>query len=227
MKSMLSLYCLALGWHVWGQSGISGLADVYLTPGDSLCGGAAQVVQIRANVTGLTGTGGEPAGLNAASIEIQVTGAARSWLAGALGGEASPEESFQVRITSPDQVAISGLLRWVSWTHGDTPNRDYVLGELVFSGASSSGSGELTLTGNGDLASKWWDDGSTDGDGPAELSFVTGAPLTISVPTWPGWTLDQACALWTLADVDYDFSVPADGVDILDLVELVTCRPHF
>ncbi|PIE91581.1 MAG: hypothetical protein CR997_00050 [Acidobacteria bacterium] len=226
MKLLLSAIFGLYGLFLWGQSGITGQAAVYLADGGTICNGAASIVEVRVDVTGLTGSSGEPAGLNGAEVHLTFETGARSWYARTLSGQIAPLWGFCAVSTRTDQVIASGTIKVVGWEPGDTPNGDYLVAKLVFSGPGSAASGSIAIESTGSLASKWWDDGSPDGDGPAELNFQIGTDLSISIPAWSGLSLHEGCSFWLNYDLTYDFSTPGDRVDVKDLVELVNCLPY-
>lgn len=204
------------------QSDITGSATVRVIDGGTLCNGAAAVVDIYVDVTGLTGFQSQPAGLNAFQIKFSVENLARSFFANALSAS-NEAVVFSVKASNKSNVSTSGNLTIAGWTSGDTPNRDYLVGKLVFSGSPTAGSGSITPLATGSLASKWWDDGSANGDGPSLITYSVQPALSITVPLWPGLTLLEGCSLWGDVDSQYDFSSPADIVDLIDLIDLMNC----
>ena len=217
------LFLFFLSGHGFGQSGVTGEATIHLLDGGTLCLGAARTIQILVDVRGLTGTAGEPAGLNGALIDLNPLDGARTWFARALGGQDNPP--FSAVATDATLVASSGMLKLVSWTAGDTPNDDFLVATLVFSGASAPEQGTLTIQITSELASKWWDDGSPRGDGPASMPSNPGPSLQFSIPAWTGLILGQGISFWLTSDGQYDFNAPFNHVNTLDLVELVNCLP--
>ncbi len=225
MKILLSVLFAVAAVLSWAQTGVTGQATVHLEAGGTLCNGAAQLVEVRADVTGLSGSSGEPAGLNGAEVHLTLASGAQTWYARALSGLISPSWPFKVVGTNASQVVVSGNLILAGWAAGDTPNQDYLVGQLVFSGAASSTSGEVSLQNTGTLASKWWDDGSANGDGPELMAFQTGSSLNITIPVWPGLDFLTACSLWLSSDAAYNFNGSTSVVDVMDLVELTNCMP--
>ncbi|PIE90738.1 MAG: hypothetical protein CR997_04805 [Acidobacteria bacterium] len=226
MKLFLSVLFAMAGLLCRAQTGVTGQAMVHLEAGGTLCNGAAQLVEVRADVTGLSGGSGEPAGLNGAEVHLTLASGAQTWYARALSGTVSASWPFKVVGTNASQVVVSGNLILAGWAAGDTPNQDYIVGKLVFSGASSSTSGEVSLQNTGTLASKWWNDGTLNGDGPELMAFQTGSSLNITIPVWPGLDLHTACSLWLSSDAAYNFNGSTAVIDVMDLVELTNCMPN-
>jgi len=226
VKRLFFLIICICGVLAWSQSGISGSATVHLGDGGTLCNGAARVIDVRVDVTGLEGASGEPAGLNGSMIQLNLGSGAQVWYARTLSGQIDSSWPFQAIATDTSQVIATGSIKVVGWAAGDTPNQDYLVAKLVFSGPTSATDGTIAIEPTGSLASKWWDDGSTNGDGPAELIFQVGSDLSITVPIWSGLTLQEGCFFWLNPELNYDFSVPVNTVDIKDLVELVNCLPY-
>jgi hypothetical protein len=223
--TLLGIYWFSAA-ALMGQSGISGQANVFLEDGGTWCNGAARVVQARVDVSGLSGLASEPAGLNGAVLHLQLGSAAQTWFARVLSGRVAEQWPFAMKCTDTSTVLASGMVQVVSWATGDTPEKNYLVATLVFSGPSSPSAGNLTILSSSSLASKWWDDGTANGDGPSSLEASIGPQLSITIPPWPGLTLEEACASWQSNDPGYDFGGFSGWVEVLDLVELVHCMPY-
>ncbi|PIE01904.1 MAG: hypothetical protein CSA81_09730 [Acidobacteria bacterium] len=135
----------------WAQSGVSGQATIHLEDGGTLCNGAARVVALRVKVTGLTGSSGETAGLNASLVQITLNTHVQAWYARTLDGSISSSWPFRAIATNTSQVVATGNLKVVGWAAGDTPNQDYFVAQLVFSGPETSTSGDMSLSDDNSL----------------------------------------------------------------------------
>lgn len=207
------------GLALLGQTGISGSATITVQDAGVDCLGMSRVVEIGVDVTGLTGTAGEDAALNAfcLSFDLDKTGVFASAVRGIDSdfewGFVCTEKSL---VTLTSKVTVVG---WVAWPQ-DPTHQNYHVATIRFSGTPQ----DVTLTFDPATSSL----GSRvvrlpDGDGPGPIDFNTPSPLTVTIPTAFSASLGDGLAAWLTLDPDYDFAPPTGAVDILDLVKLVSC----
>jgi len=210
---MLAFLHLAITWgFAFGQANISGTATLSLVDGGTDCNGAVSLVEVHADVTGLSGDGGM-AGINAFVLKFNLNN-------GNLFSIARPANSpipFDMVYTQKSLVGSQDSVTVIGWAaDSQAPNGSYHLLTLQFAGAA--GSVGISIDGvESNLASKF-----IGGFGPDAISLQTPPAAIFMVPDPISFHPLQALPFWLDESSFYDL-VPSGRIDMLDFVKLVTC----
>lgn len=207
----------AMGSWVFGQTGISGNAGITLEDGGLDCQGHARVVLVWLDLTGITGTNGEPAGLNAFCAAL---GMDTGHFLGAMPGA----DAQDWQMVSTDPVLANGAGRAVAvGVKADpfAPDSTYHLATFYYGGQETT-----CLVSFDDLNSSF---GSrvvlSTGDGPGLIPVSWNGPLPLSLPEPFPFLLEEGFASWRHTDPAFDLAAPTGPVNVLDLVKAVVCIP--
>ncbi|MCB1051585.1 MAG: hypothetical protein H6510_08885 [Acidobacteria bacterium] len=206
----ISLFLAVL--PLFAQSNVAGSVPITLVDGGLGCGGSARIIEVHANVTGLSGDSGAMAGLNAFQLTVSysVSGVYTHTVPGS-----NPQTWTIVTSAAANNASQVVVVGWN--TNTLAPNASYHLCDIYLSGPN--GNVTVNLTG-GELASRL----VTPGNGPAALNVTLPPSLTVFVPAY---TLDlpDAIASWRLVNPTYNLIGPPGPNDILDLVKAFICAP--
>ncbi|MCB1042730.1 MAG: hypothetical protein KDC35_07315 [Acidobacteria bacterium] len=200
--------------HAVGQSGVGQVVPLRLVEGQTDCGGYGRRVEILADVTGFTGAGGEPVGLNGflAIVNMQDP----QTLAFIEPGSAPV--AWSIRVTQPAWVSSSvSVAGWSTDT--DAANGEYLLATLVLTG--NQGWAQQDLAVGCQVASRM----VSPGNGPELLATDPGPSLATWIPLTFDIAILDAVAEWLRDSIRFDFSAPSGPIDIRDLVRLLNCTP--
>lgn len=216
MKTLGLLLSFILGLTlVFGQSGVVGMAPVTLTQGAPDCNGFCATVDVTVDISGLQGTGGVPAGLNAFVLAFDLN---RSDIfVDARAGELPQLDWFftstnRSLVSATQRVFVTGVI-----AESAAPNQSYQVATLIFCG--TAGSVELSLVpSQSSLGSRW-----IAGDGPGPIQIQP--PVTFQTSIQVNFPLSWGTGLqaWLSQNPTYDLVDPMARVDVLDLVKLVNC----
>jgi len=197
------------------QSNIQGQAIVSLVDAGTDCGGYAVVVEIHADVSGMTGGQGQWVGLNGYELHLDLD-RTQVFASAATGYE--PQMDWSLRHTS--KAALGNRLSLVGWWPSvQAPNQSYHLVRLLFAGRQ----GPLTIMPGLDtqLASRV---AGVD-NGPDEVPYIQPPPLTVTIPLDFALDLDTAVSLWRTTGGVYDLYAAPGIIDTRDLIKLLLCTP--
>ncbi|MCB1049656.1 MAG: hypothetical protein H6510_02155 [Acidobacteria bacterium] len=203
-------------WPVWfwAQSGVVGSINLTLQDAGTDCLGRARVVEVRAQVTGLTGMGNSPVGLNGYVLVVQLN--RPDVFASSYPDRTAVNWNQVAQIDAGNPLVV----RLVGWnTDINAPNQLYVLGRMLLSG--TPGPVNVQLLNGTELASRL----VSAGNGPQNLTLSLPPSLTVSVPSHSALILGEAVASWLMVVATYDLVPPNGPIQVLDLVKLVNCVP--
>ena len=204
------------------QTGVTGTATIILEDGGTDCLGAARLVRVYADATGLTGTAGAPAGLNAFVLKFHLDGSINNdFFASAMPGS-HPDFSWGFQHTHSGNVETDGFLTVVGWaSFPDVPStQNYHLCTIVLSGTAQN----VTFTFDASYSSL----GSRvvnppDGDGPGSIDFSEPSPFSAQILDAFSLQLNDGIYFWLETNPSYDLAAPTGPIDTIDLVKLINC----
>lgn len=211
-KTIVGLF-LITGW-AWSQTGINGEAIVTLIDEGITCNGYARSMSIAIDVTGLTGSHGDPAGLN--GYVLRLTTDRSNVFAYATPGKI-PDVGWHLMTTHRETVTTEFTL--VGWSDDtQAPNDRYRVATLWFSGTMGPVSVDL-VPAESSLGSR-----VVNGDGPGPISISSGPiQISIDIPQTFNLSFQEGASHWLSAHSQFEFVPPLDSVDVRDLAQLINC----
>ncbi len=196
---------------VWSQSNITGNAAITLVDAGSDCSGAIRVVDIFADVVGMTGDGGD-VGINAFVVALTIEPGYLCHFA--FDGE--DPIHFTTKHTDITQVAQTTMVVGYA-ADSNAPNANYRLARLWINGeiGSFSVTVEPITTSLGSRV--------VGGFGPDAIPFTTPPASIFDINNEISLLLADGVAQWLADDPIFDIAPPVGAVDILDLVKLTNC----
>lgn len=205
---LIPLLCAAL----WAQTGVSGTASGAWVQLENGCDGSAVVLELYADVSGLSGDDAVPVGVNAFLVTLAFD-RPDVFASAVVGSDPLLDWGFSTSKQSQiDQTQQVTLLGWVA--DPNAPNQNYHLATVTLAG--TPGPVSLTVT-RFELGTR-----VVDGAGAQLLLVDAPNPLSVSIPDEFPRSLAEAVPLWNSADSIYDGNQIA-GVDVADLVTVVNC----
>lgn len=213
-KSHRFLCWLVLGF--WGlapgQTAIDGAATIQIIDVGSSCAGRGRILEIRVDLSGLSGLGGDAA---LGAFVLDLVKSRTDLFARVDQGSLGSGWSFD------NTVSVEGNehIRWVAYSSNlNQPVGNILVGHLTLTGSA----GTLTLSlshAESSIAST-----IVNGDGPGSID-IDASPvlLSISIPLDFELSLDEGASLWLQTSTLYDFDGEGDQVNIPDLVALINC----
>ncbi len=212
----LALFLTMTGFAV-AQTGIVDPAQLTLVQGPSDCGDSCVTVEIRLNLTGLSGIGGD-AGLNGfvLTFDLDRSDAFASARVGSM-----PTLDWYFKPTPRDDVAMTHRLFLVGSTPDtNAPAVNYHVATLLFCHRIT---GDVTLTFVASESSLGSRVVSGNGPGPIAIDIGTPDPFTVMITTPFTHSFGTALTLWLSGSTDYDLASPVGPIDVLDLTKLINC----
>lgn len=215
-------WCALTAWFMasamgLAQTGIHDAVSLTLEDGGLECGGHARILHVWLDLGGVTGTNGEPAGLNAFCTALDMDD---DLYLGVMPGASCLDWSLfstERLLANAAQKAIAVGVK----ADPDAPDALYHLATFYFGGQ------ETTCT-------VWLDDLSTSfgsrvvlatGDGPGGMPFSWNGPIPLSLPTPFPFSLNDGFASWRQDNAAFDLAAPTGLVDVRDLVKCMVCIP--
>ena len=212
-KSFVFFLVIGSTW-IMSQTEIGGSATLSLQDGGLDCQGLTRRVEVLADVSGLSGTGGE-VGINGFVLSLNLN---RTDVYGSSLRGRSPDLPWRLVATERNLVDQTLTLKLVGWVADpNAPNQVYQLATLFLSGTSGAVSLEVQPT-NTSLGSR-----IANGEGPDTIPVMVPGVLTVMIPE--DFNLDplMAFSAWLSVAPEFDL-IPSSGfIDILDLVKLILC----
>jgi len=205
---MFALSSLTL---VWSQSNIGGSAPVTFVDGGTACNGSARIVDLYADVTGLSGDGGA-AGINAFIMALDFS-------LGYVSELLFPGEGpVPFTIVATDPVLAFGAPTVVGYAADtDAPNTQYHLVRLWVKGPPGGFTVSLDGLASG-LGSR-----VAAGFGPDNIAVTAPPTANFQIDAFFNLPYYDGLASWLLLNPDYDLVAPTGEVEVRDLVMLVNC----
>jgi len=209
-------------FFAYAQTGVTGQATLSFQDGGTDCSGSARLVEVYADVTGLTGTASEPVGLNSFVLSLTLAGSVSSDVFSSVYAGDHPDFSWHLQYTAKDQVISSHTLKVVGWAaYPDVPSsQHYHLCTLLLAGTAQNVTVTLN-TAESSLASRVVD--PPDGDGPGLVGIAASTPFATMIPSTFSLELNTGASHWREASATYDLMAPFGIIDVIDLTKIVTC----
>ena len=196
-----------------GQANISGNASLSLIDGGTDCQGGVRLVEVHADVSGLSGDGGL-AGINAFVLKFNVNNGNLF----SIARRATNPISFDIVHTEKSLVGSQNTVIVSGWSaDSNAPNGSYHLLTLQFAGVDNTISITIDET-ESNLASR-----VASGFGPDAIGFTVPPEATFSVPAPVSFPVGQALLFWLGELAFYDL-VPDGTINMLDYAKLIICR---
>lgn len=196
---------------IWFQSNITGSAPISLVDGGTDCTGAVRLIDIYADVTGMSGDGGE-VGINAYAVALTIES---GYLCHFSFGASNPIP-FTAAHTDPGQATQTIMVVGYAGDSG-APNTNYHLVRLWIKGTMG------TFTVNLEPLMTSLGSRVVGGFGPDTIPFTAPAEASFTIDGEMNLLLGDGIVQWRALDPAFDLAPPFGPVDMRDLVTLTNC----
>ena len=213
-NKILIIFLYLSPWMALCQSGVTGQAPVTLLQVGTDCAGYCVTVDVRVDLTGLSGSGLD-AGLNSFVLAFDLNRS--DVFASTVEGD-DPFLAWSIYSTSRNQVNTTNRLVLVGVVADSAaPNQNYHVCQITLCGSAGPVIFSLVES-ESSLGSR-----VADGDGPGPISILAPAPYQASITTHFPLIWNDALPTWLTDNTFYNLVPPSPTVNCLDLVKLVNC----
>jgi len=207
----------------FSQSGITESATLSFSDAEGDCGLGTRTVLLEVDISGLTGTGGQAAGLNSYVLTFDISRPIGLSTNVFVTAQASspPIMNWDFDVTERDLVDATLRVTVVGWVAAaDAPNSNYAVAELLFMGTA----GDITLTFDPATSSLGSRVVLVEGDGPGAIPIeAPSTPYTFTLTVDFPLDLPTGIISWLTVNPDYDLAQPMGPINLLDLTKLLNC----